>query len=421
MRLASGTRLGRYEVRALLGVGGMGEVYLAQDTTLRRAVAIKLLPDHVAQSQDRLRRLEQEAYAASSLNHPNILTIHEVGVQDGVHFISTEFVDGESLRTRMSHGRLELREVLEIGVQVAAALGAAHAAGIVHRDIKPENIMVRKDGIVKVLDFGLAKFLEPGGDKWDQDGPTKAAVDTVPGVVLGTVQYMSPEQARGLETDPRTDIWSLGIVLYELLAGRSTFEGRTTSDVIAAILRTEPPPLTRYVDDAPAELERIVTKALQKNREERYQAVKDLGLDLKDLKRRLDFDAEVARTAGTGRIAAPQAQAQTTPSTPVHTVEAAPRPSGHVGDSGARSGVDVAPPKSKARKRAAVLIVATGAAAVLALAYATYWGISAEQTREISIRSPSCRSRTRAAIQTTNISPTESARRSSTTFPSCRA
>src|SRR6266542_4804270 len=191
MQLAPGTRLGRYEIRSLLGAGGMGEVYLAQDTTLRRAVAIKLLPDHVAQSKDRLRRLEQEAYAASSLNHPNILTIHEVGVQDGVHFISTEFVDGESLRARMNHGRLELREVLDIGVQVAAALGAAHAAGIVHRDIKPENIMVRKDGIVKVLDFGLAKFLEPGGDKWDKDGPTMTAAGTAPGVVLGTVQYMS--------------------------------------------------------------------------------------------------------------------------------------------------------------------------------------------------------------------------------------
>jgi serine/threonine protein kinase/Tfp pilus assembly protein PilF len=336
MHLAAGTRLGRYEIRSLLGVGGMGEVYLAHDTTLRRAVAVKLLPADLAQDKDRLRRLEQEAYAASSLNHPNILTIHEVGVQNGIHFIATEFVDGESLRHRMAHGRLELREVLDIGVQVASALGAAHAAGIVHRDIKPENIMLRKDGIVKVLDFGLAKLVEPGATAWDAAGPTKAAADTAPGVVLGTVQYMSPEQARGVETDARTDIWSLGVVLYEMLAARSTFDGRTTSDVIAAILRTEPPPLARYMDDAPPELERIVTKALQKDREERYQAVKDLGLDLKGLKRRLDFDTEAARTI---------------PPTPVTTASATP---------------------PRHRRRAAFLMLVAGAAATLAVGYAAY-------------------------------------------------
>jgi serine/threonine protein kinase/Tfp pilus assembly protein PilF len=338
MHLAPGTRLGRYEIRSLLGAGGMGEVYLAHDATLRRSVAIKLVPGDLAEDRDRFRRLEQEAYAASSLNHPNILTIHEVGVQDGIHFIATEFIDGESLRQRMAQGRVELREILDIGVQVASALGAAHAAGIVHRDIKPENIMLRKDGIVKVLDFGLAKLVEPGRNTADKDGPTMTAGGTAPGVVLGTVQYMSPEQARGLETDPRTDIWSLGVVLYELLAGRSTFEGRTSSDVLAAILRTEPPPLTRYVDDAPAELERIVTKALQKDREERYQAVKDLGLDLKGLKRRLDFDTEAARTI---------------PSTPVMTTSAGPR-------------------RSLRRTASAMLI--TGALAIIALGYAAYSG-----------------------------------------------
>jgi serine/threonine protein kinase/Tfp pilus assembly protein PilF len=338
MQLAPGTRLGRYEIRSLLGAGGMGEVYLAHDATLRRSVAIKLVPGDLAEDKDRFRRLEQEAYAASSLNHPNILTIHEVGVQDGIHFIATEFVDGESLRQRMAQGRVELREILDIGVQVASALGAAHAAGIVHRDIKPENIMLRKDGIVKVLDFGLAKLVEPGRNTGDKDGPTMTAAGTAPGVVLGTVQYMSPEQARGLETDPRTDIWSLGVVLYELLAGRSTFEGRTSSDVIAAILRTEPPPLTRYVDEAPAELERIVTKALQKDREERYQAVKDLGLDLKGLKRRLEFDTEAARGI---------------PSTPVNTATAGPRHN---------------------RRRAAFLMLITGAAAAVAAGYAAYSG-----------------------------------------------
>ena len=297
MHLAPGTRLGRYEIRSLLGAGGMGEVYLAHDPTLRRAVALKLLPSDAAHDRDRLRRFEQEAHAASSLNHPNILTIHEIGVHDGTPFVATEFVDGESLRRRMMRGRLDVRELLDIGVQIASALAAAHAAGIVHRDIKPENIMVREDGIVKVLDFGLAKLVARSG-RDDAEAPTKAASDTLPGVVLGTVQYMSPEQARGLETDPRTDIWSLGVVLYELLAGRSTFEGKTSSDVIAAILRTEPPPLTVYVRDAPPELERIVTKALQKDREERYQDVKDLALDLKSLKRRLDVDTELARQRG---------------------------------------------------------------------------------------------------------------------------
>jgi serine/threonine protein kinase/Tfp pilus assembly protein PilF len=337
MPLTSGTRLGRYEVHSLLGAGGMGEVYLAHDTTLRRAVAIKVLPNDAAQDRDRLRRFEQEVHTASSLNHPNILTIHEVGVQDGTHFVATEFVEGESLRLRMARGRVALREVLEIGVQVASALGAAHAADIVHRDIKPENLMLRKDGIVKVLDFGLAKLIEPG----DQDGPTRAA-DTAPGVVLGTVQYMSPEQACGLETDSRTDIWSLGVVLYELLAGRSTFAGNTTSDVIAAILKTEPPPLARYTDDAPPELERIVTKALQKDREERYQAVRDLGLDLKELKRRLDVEAQRARS------------------------------NAHVSAGGNPSGVGVTTVRSKPRRRAAVAMLIAGAAAIATLGYATY-------------------------------------------------
>ena len=316
----------------------MGEVYLAHDTTLRRAVAIKLLPGHLAEDHDRLRRLEQEAYAASTLNHPNILTIHEIGVHDGAPFVATEFIDGQSLRHRLAEGPLGLREVLEIGGQVASALGAAHAAGIVHRDIKPENIMLRKDGIVKVLDFGLAKFVDRGGIALDKEGPTIAAPDTVPGMVLGTVQYMSPEQARGLETDPRTDIWSLGVVLYELLAGRATFGGRTANDVVAAILKTEPAPLARYVDNAPPELERIVTKALQKDREERYQAVRDFGLDLKELRRRLDFDTEAARGM---------------PSMAVHTAAAASRHN---------------------RWRAVFMMLAAGAAGIVALVYAVYSG-----------------------------------------------
>ena len=272
-------------------------MYLAEDTTLRRRVALKLLPAPVAADQERLRRLEQEAYAASSLNHPNILTIHEVGVHNSTHFIATEYVDGESLRQRMTRGRFDVREALDIGVQVASALSAAHAAGIVHRDIKPENIMLRKDRIVKVLDFGLAKVVQPEGASISGEEPTKAAANTLPGVVLGTPHYMSPEQARALETDARTDIWSLGVVLFELLAGRSAFEGRTSSDVVAAILKTDPPPLAKYLDDDLPELARIVTKALQKDRDERYQNARDLALDLKGVTRRLDTAVEPAPVA----------------------------------------------------------------------------------------------------------------------------
>ena len=295
MDVPHGTRLGRYEILAPLGAGGMGEVYLGHDTTLRRDVAIKLLAGHLATNPDHVRRIEQEARTASSLNHPNILTVYEVGTQGSTTFIATEFIDGESLQRRMGRGRLDVRKVVDIGTQVASALAMAHAAGIVHRDIKPENVMIRKDGIVKVLDFGLAKVVGPPGNATDPDAQTIACADTAPGVVLGTVHYMSPEQARGLGTDPRTDVWSLGVVLYELLAGRSTFEGRTTSDVIAAILKTEPPPLTKYAEHVPPELERIVAKALQKDREERYQAIRDLELDLKALRRQLDFEAERVR------------------------------------------------------------------------------------------------------------------------------
>jgi len=292
MAIPQGTRLGHYEIRSLLGAGGMGEVYLAADLILHRRVAIKLLHSDLITNEDRLQRFEREAYAASSLNHPNILTIYQIGSENEYHFMVTEFIEGESLGQRLEGEPLKLLEVLEVGIQVASALAAAHAAGIVHRDIKPDNIMLRKDRLVKVLDFGLAKLSEQASAALDKE----LLQATMPGMVMGTARYMSPEQARGVEVDARTDIWSLGVVLYEMLTGHLPFTGKTMSDVIAAILITDPPALTKYVAHVPGEIERIVTKTLRKDREERYQSVKDLGLDLKTLKQRLAFESDLRRS-----------------------------------------------------------------------------------------------------------------------------
>ncbi|HYE65796.1 MAG TPA: protein kinase [Pyrinomonadaceae bacterium] len=298
MVTAAGTLFGRYEIRSPLGAGGMGEVYLARDTRLDRLVALKLLTAEVTRYEDRLLRFEQEARAASALNHPNILTIYEIGQSDAGHFIVTEFIDGETLRQRMSRGKVGTAEALEIALQVSAALTAAHAAGIVHRDIKPENIMLRRDGYVKVLDFGLAKLAERG--IVDSEAATRSPLKTDPKTVMGTVGYMSPEQARGLEVDARTDVWSLGVVLYETLAGRAPFEGPTGSDVIVSILDREPPPLARYSVDVPGEMEWIVKKALSKDREERYQTIKDFAVDLRRLKHELEFRAKLERSTPSG-------------------------------------------------------------------------------------------------------------------------
>src|SRR5213079_897710 len=237
MTISEGTKLGRYEIRSKIGEGGMGEVYLAQDTKLDRKVALKTLPADVAAHPDRMKRFVQEAKAASALNHPNIITIHAIDETDSGHFIATEFIDGETLRERLRNAPMKLAEVLDVAAQIASALSAAHAAGIVHRDIKPENVMLRRDGIVKILDFGLAKLTERLPlDSVDAEAATKGLVQTEPGVVMGTVAYMSPEQARGLAVDARTDIFSLGIVLYEMVAGCLPFAGSTSSEVLAAIL-----------------------------------------------------------------------------------------------------------------------------------------------------------------------------------------
>ena len=294
--MSPNTVLAHYLIVRKIGAGGMGEVYLAQDTKLDRKVALKILPAEVASNQERMRRFIQEAKAASALNHPHIITIYEIGETNSRHFIATEFIDGETLRQRMRHGHLKIQELLEIAIQAAGALAAAHAAGIIHRDIKPENIMVRRDGYIKVLDFGLAKLTQPEGSTTDTEAPTKGLVDTGAGTVLGTAYYMSPEQAKGKRIDVRTDLWSLGAVIYEMVTSHVPFQAETPTEVIGLILNKEPSPLVRYDREAPPELERIVTKALTKDVEERYQTAKDLLVDLKRLKLQLDLEAEIERT-----------------------------------------------------------------------------------------------------------------------------
>src|SRR5712664_259959 len=295
--------LSRYRIVSKIGAGGMGEVYLAEDTRLGRKVALKLLAEELTQDRNRLSRFDQEAYAASALNHPNILTIYDVGDEGGRHFIATEFIDGITLRKRLGGAPMDLSEVLDIAIQVAGALEEAHAASIVHRDIKPENIMIRRNGHVKVLDFGLAKLTERTvAEETDTEAVTRALVQTDAGVVLGTSQYMSPEQARGKPIDARTDIWSLGVVLYEMATGRPPFTGETKTDVIVAIAKSEPPPLARFAPHAPAEFEWIVLKALRKDVDERYQTVKELESDLKKLKQRLEFQTEFERSIPPERL-----------------------------------------------------------------------------------------------------------------------
>ena len=289
MSLDFGTRLGRYEIRHLLGVGGMGEVYLAYDSLLQRPIALKVLfPAEATIDRERIDRFMREAKAISALNHPNILTIYEIGQVEDLHFISTEYVEGKTLRERMTAEPIELASIITLAMEIASALGAAHRAGIVHRDIKPENVMLRNDGYVKVLDFGLAKLYETQIHDSSPEAETVQIVKTQPGMIMGTVNYMSPEQARGLDVDARSDIWSLGAVLYEMISTRLPFDGPTTADVLAAILKVDPQPIRTFAPKTPHELQRIVKKALRKERDERYQTVKDMLLDLKAFSRDLE-------------------------------------------------------------------------------------------------------------------------------------
>ena len=282
--------LQNYRIVSKLGAGGMGEVYLGEDTRLGRKVALKILGEDLAIDSERMRRFELEAKAASALNHPNIITIYDIGQTGNHHFIATEFIDGETLHDRLSTGTMSLEEVLDAASQIASALQAAHEANIIHRDIKPENVMVRPDGLIKLLDFGIAKASAPAivvGHHRDSATTIKGGTD--PGFIVGTASYMSPEQARGEMVDSRTDIFSLGVLLYEMVCGRKPFEGKTGMDIIGAILHKEPAPILQLCPAAPPEIERIINKLLRKDPAERYQTARDVLSALKEVRRDLDF------------------------------------------------------------------------------------------------------------------------------------
>jgi len=378
--LSTGATLARYRIVSKIGAGGMGEVYRAQDTELGRAVALKFLTGEVAAHQSRLKRFMQEAKAASALNHPNIITVYEIGRTDEAAYIATEFIDGVTLRQHMRLHRLKLLEVLDIASQVASALVAAHAAGIVHRDIKPENIMVRADGIVKVLDFGLAKLT----DRQDSsaEATTIALVNTEPGSILGTVAYMSPEQAAGRDVDARADIWSLGVVLYEMLAARAPFEGASKSHIIVAITDREPLPVTSFAPEVPEALEWIIGEALTKDPDERCQTAKELLGKLKRLKRRVESGAlptspsDLNRSATSESSIAPTTTSNLVSYAPKETLQqesaTATTPTGDFADTRALSSVEFFADRIKHHKKVSFAAIVIGLLIAGAAGYGLY-------------------------------------------------
>src|SRR5580765_8029319 len=306
MTIPAGTRLGPYEILSPLGAGGMGEVYRARDTRLAREVAVKVLPANRARDPDALARLEREAQAVAALSHPNILAIHDLGTDQGVFFVVTELLEGETLRNRLASSALPWRKSVEIGAAIADGLAGAHLKGIVHRDLKPDNIFLTRDGRVKILDFGLAR-LQPVITQQDQTSAPTTPPQTEPGLVMGTVGYMSPEQARGSSADTRSDIFSLGCVLYEMLTGRRAFSRPTAPETLTAILNEDPPDVSESGKQVPAGLKRLLRRCLEKNPEERLQAARDLAFDLRSIL----SDSEIEKTSSAAR---PVEQAQAAPS-----------------------------------------------------------------------------------------------------------
>jgi serine/threonine protein kinase len=296
MPLAFGTKLGPYEIQSPLGAGGMGEVYRAKDSRLGRDVAIKVLPESMARDAERLRRFETEAGAIAALNHPNILSIHDIGTYNGAPYLVSECLEGQSLWVVLRDGALPLRRVADYGTHIAQGLAAAHDKGIVHRDLKPENIFVTRDGRVKILDFGLAKPAHP--EESSYDGATMEEVPTSAGFVLGTVGYMSPEQVRGEPADARSDIFSLGTILYEMISGQRAFRRDTSAETMTAILKEDPPELSLSGKPIPPVLERIVRRCLEKNPLQRFQSARDLAFNLESLSGTSSTSA-----IGTGRFA----------------------------------------------------------------------------------------------------------------------
>src|SRR5205807_10461876 len=293
--IAPNTRIDRYEIRSLLGKGGMGEVYLAEDLRLHRKIALKILPAEVAADRDRMRRFEQEATAAAALNHPHIAHIYEIGQSEGTHFIVIEHIDGDTLRDKIHRDKAPLQKLLKYLTQVAEGLTKAHAAGIVHRDLKPDNIMITRDNYAKILDFGLAKLVEPQGQKLEREGGSSEVATammlhhSIPGTILGTVGYMSPEQAQGRtgEIDHRSDIFSFGCLLFEAATGRKAFEGKDTLDSLHNIVHAPTPVIKDLNPVAPDDLQRIVRRCLAKDPDKRYQSIKEVSIELDEIRQEL--------------------------------------------------------------------------------------------------------------------------------------
>jgi Tol biopolymer transport system component len=386
MTIEAGTRVGKYEIQSLAGEGGMGLVYRALDTELRRPVALKFLPSEVASDPRRLERFGREALAASALNHPNIVTVYDIGqTADGRRFFATEFVEGSTLRAHLKEYRLKFGEALDIVAQVAAALVEAHGQGIVHRDIKPENVMVRRDGYVKVLDFGLAKLTGgPAAGSVDTEAATRALAPTGAGTVLGTVSYMSPEQSRGDEVDARTDVWSLGVVLYEVLTGHLPFRRKSSSHTIVAIQDEEPPPLSQYLPEVPDLLQEIVSDALAKDREARL-TTRQMLAKLQRLKRRVDAGAHLDHSVPPGQTSPGLEVTGGAGVTASHPGATAPGVHSTVAGAGltqptAPGGVATPPGARRAWVYAALGAVALGAVALAGLAFVAYRFVRSNQT-----------------------------------------